>query len=44
MLGAIADGTGFSAAEIESFDVDRIIFWWNCLMGWRASVAPKSES
>ncbi len=41
MLGALADGTGFSAAELESFDADQIRFWWNCVMTWRAEVAKK---
>ena len=35
MLGALADGTGFAASELESFTADKVQFWWNCLMAWR---------
>ncbi len=44
MLGAIGDGTGFSADEIEGFDFSRVLFWWNCLMAWREHAAKISES
>lgn len=39
MIGALADGTGFSAAEIDSFDVRKLIYWWNMVMAWRQEVA-----
>lgn len=44
MLGALADGTGFSAAEIDSFDARRVIFWWNCVMSWRRQVSELNTS
>jgi hypothetical protein len=35
ILGCIAANTGFSAAEIESFDHRQAVFWWNAIMEWR---------
>lgn len=35
MLGGLADGTGFSSDELESFSIDRIRFWWNNLAAFR---------
>lgn len=43
MLGALAAGTGFSAAELESFDAPRLRFWWNCLMAWRTEEKRLSQ-
>ena len=42
MLGGLADGTGFSADEIESFTVDRVRFWWRNLMAFRQAVKEAS--
>ncbi|MCY1666241.1 hypothetical protein [Rhizobium sp. SL86] len=39
MIGALADGTGFSAAEIDSFDARTLTYWWNMVMAWRQEVA-----
>lgn len=42
MLGGLADGTGFSAEELESFTIDRIKFWWNNIMAFREAVQKAS--
>lgn len=44
MLGALADGTGFSAAELEDFEAHRAKFWWNCVMAWRKEVADQQTN
>lgn len=42
ILGGLAEGTGFSAAEIEGFTADQAAFWWNCLMAFREAVKKES--
>lgn len=44
MVGGIADGSGFSAGEIEAMTIDSIQFWWNCIMAYRKSVSELSET
>lgn len=44
MVGGLADGSGFSADEIEAMTIDRIRFWWNCIMAYRKSVSELSET
>ncbi|MBB3963482.1 hypothetical protein GGQ67_001107 [Rhizobium metallidurans] len=39
MFGALADGTSLSASEIDSFDAEKLIFWWDCIMEWRRYAA-----
>ena len=43
ILGCLADGTGFSAAEIGGFDMPQAMFWWNCLMEWRREVRDSNN-
>lgn len=43
MLGALADGTGFPASEIERFDAEQLSFWWNCVMEWRKYAASLED-
>ncbi|NKX15805.1 hypothetical protein HGG75_05055 [Ochrobactrum pseudogrignonense] len=35
ILGGIADGSGFSAAEIDLMDAATATFWWNSIMAFR---------
>ncbi len=44
MIGGLADGSGFSAGEIEAMTIDRIQFWWNCIMAYRKHVRDLSET
>lgn len=41
ILGGLAEGTGFSAAEIDGFDAAQAVFWWNCVMAYRKAVSEK---
>lgn len=38
MLGGITEGSGFSATEIETMTIDKVRFWWNCIMAYRKKV------
>lgn len=44
MAGGLADGSGFSATEIEAMTIDGLQFWWNCIMAYRKSVRELSET
>lgn len=44
MLGGIADGSGFSEAEIAAMTIDKVRFWWNCIMAYRKHVNDLSRS
>lgn len=43
ILGGLADGSGFSAAEIEAMTKDQAVTWWNCIMSFRQEVQKQSE-
>lgn len=38
ILGGIAANTGFTASDIEAFDLDRARFWWNALNAYQQKV------
>lgn len=38
MIGGLADGSGFSAAEIDDMTINQVRFWWNCIMSYRKHV------
>lgn len=38
MVGCLADGSGFSEAEIDNMTIDKVRFWWNCIMAYRNHV------
>ncbi|QIB34745.1 hypothetical protein [Ancylobacter pratisalsi] len=38
ILGGLAANSGFSAKEIESFDVDQARWWWNALSAYHQRV------
>ncbi len=44
MVGGLADGSGFSAVEIEAMTIDGVRFWWNCIMAYRKHVQEISET
>lgn len=43
ILGGIAANSGFSAREIESFDIERARFWWNALCAYHQRVKDISD-
>ncbi|MBB3947213.1 hypothetical protein GGQ73_003179 [Rhizobium skierniewicense] len=43
MTGGVADGSGFSAAEIDAMTIDELRFWWNCIMAYRNHVSEMSK-
>lgn len=44
MIGGLADGSGFSAAEIGDMTIDEVRFWWNCIMSYRKHVNDLAKS
>ncbi|WP_281047928.1 hypothetical protein [Rhizobium ruizarguesonis] len=34
-MGALADSTSLSASDIDGFDFETLLFWWNGVMEWR---------
>lgn len=43
ILAGIAANTGFSAREIEAFERDRALFWWNALAEFNKRVREESS-
>ncbi|WP_280177830.1 hypothetical protein [Rhizobium sp. RU35A] len=43
IIGGIAEGTGFSAAEIDAFTARDALYWWNCVMAFRAEIQKKQD-
>jgi hypothetical protein len=41
MLGALADGTGFSPGDLLGLDAPDLVFWWNIIMTWRTQIQQK---
>jgi hypothetical protein len=38
ILGGLAANTGFSAAEIDTFDAETALYWWGALASYNEAV------